>query len=95
MEEQAGMPEQFVLEANYPNPFNPTTTIGYALPEAAAVRLVVYDVLGREVAVLVDGVRPAGRHEATFGAGGLPTGVYLYQLQAGSFTQTRRMLMVK
>jgi hypothetical protein len=59
------------------------------------VRLVVYDVLGCQVAVLVDGVRPAGRHEVIFEAANLPNGVYLYQLQAGSFTQTRQMLLVK
>jgi hypothetical protein len=94
-EDDAEVPEAFALEANYPNPFNPQTTIGYVLPEVAAVRLAIYDVLGRQVAVLVDGVRPAGRHEATFAATGLPSGVYLYQLQADAFTQTRRMLLVK
>jgi hypothetical protein len=97
------VPAQVALEANYPNPFNPQTTIGYVLPQASVVRLVVYDVLGREVTVLVDGTRPAGRQEVTFEAANLPSGVYLYQLQAGapgsgpgqSFTQTRRMLLVK
>ncbi|NBC17997.1 MAG: T9SS type A sorting domain-containing protein [Bacteroidetes bacterium] len=88
-------PEAFALAANYPNPFNPQTTIRYALPQAAEVRLVVYDVLGREVAVLVDGMRPAGRHQAVFEAANLPSGVYLYRLDADSFTQTRRMLLVK
>jgi len=65
------------------------------LPEASAVRLVIYDVLGRQVATLVDGVRPAGRHRVTFEAANLPSGIYLYRLDAGSFTQTRRMLLVK
>ncbi|NBC17999.1 MAG: T9SS type A sorting domain-containing protein, partial [Bacteroidetes bacterium] len=94
-EDAEDLPQAFALAPNYPNPFNPQTTIGYELPEASAVRLVVYDVLGRQVAVLVDGVRPAGRHEVTFEAANLPSGVYLYQLQAGAFTQTRRMLLVK
>jgi hypothetical protein len=95
VENDAEVPDAFVLEANYPNPFNPQTTIGYVLAEAGAVRLVVYDVLGRQVAVLVDGVRPAGRHEVTFEAANLPTGVYLYRIDAGTFIQTRRMLLVK
>ncbi|NBC17995.1 MAG: T9SS type A sorting domain-containing protein [Bacteroidetes bacterium] len=102
-EDEADVPEAFALDAAYPNPFNPQTTIGYVLPEAAEVRLVVYDVLGRQVAVLVEGVRPAGRHQVTFEATDLTTGVYLYRLDAGApgsgpgqaFTQTRRMLLVK
>ncbi|NBC17998.1 MAG: serine hydrolase [Bacteroidetes bacterium] len=95
VEATPAVPTQFNLELNYPNPFNPQTTIGYVLPEASAVRLVVYDVLGRRVAVLVDGVRPAGRHQVTFEAANLPSGVYLYRLDAGAFTQTKRMLLVK
>jgi hypothetical protein len=95
VEDEAGVPEQFVLEANYPNPFNLQTTIGFALPQTSAVRLVVYDVLGREVARLVEGTLSAGRHEVVFDASGLPTGVYLYRLQADGFVQTRRMLLVK
>ncbi|NBC17994.1 MAG: T9SS type A sorting domain-containing protein [Bacteroidetes bacterium] len=97
------VPDQVALSKNYPNPFNPTTVIRYALPQASAVRLAVYDVLGRQVAVLVDDVRPAGRYEVTFEAANLPSGVYLYRLEAvapGSgpgqaFTQTKRMLLVK
>jgi len=95
VEDEVGVPEQFVLEANYPNPFNPQTTIGFAVPQASSVRLVVYDVLGREVARLVEGTLPAGRHEAMFEATQLPSGVYLYRLEAGGFVQTRRMLLLK
>jgi len=88
-------PAAFALEANAPNPFNVRTTIRYSLPEASAVDLVVYDMLGRHVTTLLDGTRPAGLHEAVFDASGLPTGVYLYRLEAGRFVQTRRMLVVR
>ena len=89
------VPEAYQLAANYPNPFNPTTTITFALPEAAPVRLTVYDVTGRAVAHLIDETRAAGWHEVRFDASGLPSGVYLYHIVAGSFTQTRRMVLVK
>ncbi len=93
--EVAGVPEAYVLEANYPNPFNPQTTIRFSVPESAQVTLVVYDVLGRQVQVLVDGVRQAGTYEAVFEAGDLPSGTYLYRLETpqGSFVQT--MLLLK
>lgn len=85
----------FGLEPNYPNPFNPSTEIRFALPEAAHVTLVVYDVTGREVMRLVDGALEAGRHQVRWDASSLPSGVYLYQLRAGSFTKTQRMTLVK
>jgi hypothetical protein len=84
-----------VLYPNYPDPFNPATTIRYALPEAGAVRLVVYNALGQEVAHLVEGLVAAGTHEVVFDGQGLPSGVYLYRLEAGTFVQTRRMTLVK
>jgi hypothetical protein len=105
-----GTPATFELAQNYPNPFNPTTSIRFQVPEAADVRLAVYDRLGREVAVIVDGRMDAGRHETSFDATGLASGVYLYKLQArstgsptgpdgvrgsGSFVQTRKMIVVK
>ena len=89
------LPADFALSQNYPNPFNPATQIAFALPQAGPVRLAVYDVLGREVAVLVDEHLSAGTHEATFEATGLPSGVYLYRLEAHSFTRTQRMLLAK
>lgn len=83
------------LDGAYPNPFNPQTTIRYALSEAAPVRLAIYDLLGREVALLVDGTQAAGTHEAVFEATGLPSGVYLYRIAAGTFAQTGRMTLMK
>ena len=92
--DEAG-PSQFVLEANYPNPFNPETEIAFTLPQAATVRLVVFDMLGRAVAHLVDGALAAGRHQVRFEASHLPSGTYLYRIEAGSFVQVRRMVLLK
>ena len=93
--EEAPLPTEFALKPNYPNPFNPQTTIVFDLPARAKVKLVIYDLLGREVRVLVEGVREAGVHEVVFEANQLPSGTYLYRLEtvAGSFVQ--RMLLVK
>ena len=91
----ADVPAQFALDQNYPNPFNPVTTIAYALPTASDVSLAVYDVLGRRVAVLVEARRAAGRHMARFDASGLPGGVYVYRLQAGSFIATKSLVVLK
>jgi len=94
-EEAAEVPMDFALDQNYPNPFNPVTTIRFDLPEAVHVRLVVYDVMGREVARLVDGTMQAGQHRARWDASGLPSGVYLYRLTAGAFTETKAMILLK
>ncbi len=91
----AGTPETFGLEQNFPNPFNPATKIVYAVPELADVRLIVYDLTGKEVAVLAEGLKFAGQYEVTFASGQLPTGMYFYRLTAGSFTETRKMLFIK
>jgi hypothetical protein len=92
----------FTLLQNYPNPFNPTTSIGYSvraasrqLPAVSSVRLVVYDLLGREVAVLVNGKKEAGLYEVPFDGSKLPSGVYLYKLMAGGYTECRRMVLIK
>ncbi|MFB3130904.1 MAG: T9SS type A sorting domain-containing protein, partial [Rhodothermales bacterium] len=93
-EAESDVPVRFVLGQNYPNPFNPQTTIRFSVPESAQVKLAVYDVLGREVRVLVDGTREAGRHEVVFDASGLPSGTYLVRLvtPAGSFVQTMQLM---
>jgi subtilisin family serine protease len=89
------LPQEVALRQNFPNPFNPSTVIRFALPAAAQVDLRVYDLLGREVAVLTSGLRPAGVHEAAFNAAGLASGVYLYRLTAGGVVRTARMMVLK
>jgi len=92
---EASVPEILALHENYPNPFNPATKIRFDLPEAAHVRLVLYDVMGREVARLVDGQMEAGYRSVTWNAADVPSGVYLYRLTAGQFTATKRMILQK
>jgi ligand-binding sensor domain-containing protein len=89
------VPAAYSLEQNYPNPFNPTTTIKYGLPNTSRARLTVYDILGREVSVLVNERREAGLHEVTFDGSNLASGVYFYRLQAGDFVSTKRMVALK
>lgn len=89
------IPTHFALFQNYPNPFNPETVIRYALPVPGIVQLKVYDMLGKEVAVLVDGERPAGEHIVRFDGRSLPTGVYFYRLVAGTFVETRKGVLIR
>jgi hypothetical protein len=86
---------KFSLEQNYPNPFNPSTTIQYQIPESGLVTLKIYDVLGREIITLVNEELSAGKHEADFDASGFNSGVYFYRLQAGSFIETKKMVLMK
>jgi len=88
-------PEHFYLQQNYPNPFNPSTTIRFSLPQRSHVMLKVFDVLGREVATLVDGEFIAGDHSVVFDAKGLPSGVYFYRLTTPTFSQTKPMEVIK
>ncbi len=88
-------PGGYALEASYPNPFNPTTEIAYTVPVGSRVSVRVFNVLGQEVATLVDGYRAAGRHQVTFDATALSAGVYLYVMEADGFTMTRRMTLLK
>jgi hypothetical protein len=94
-EVEASLPGSFALHQNYPNPFNPSTNISFDLTVASDVRLAVYDMLGREVAVLADGRYAPGVHTVAFEAGNLPSGVYLYRLEAGGKKQTRALLLSK
>ncbi len=89
------IPSSFDLHQNYPNPFNPTTVVRYQLPVASSVKLVVYDILGREMAVLANEKKNAGSYEVKFDAEGLSSGVYFYRMQAGDFTETKRLLLLK
>jgi len=94
------VPTRYQLHANRPNPFNPTTTIAYDLPRSGHVRLVIYDVRGKEVAQLVSANQPAGRHVATWDGRSAKSepaasGVYFYRLEAGDFVQTKKMVLLK
>jgi hypothetical protein len=91
----APVANRFSLAQNYPNPFNPITKISYTLRSKGMVRFSVYDVMGREVVVLVDGVQNAGSHEVTFSGAGLPSGVYFYQLQTANEVITKKMALVR
>jgi hypothetical protein len=89
------LPNEYYLDQNYPNPFNPQTTISFGLPKASHVRLTVYNLQGRRVAVLVDGMQTAGVHRAVFDGGSLASGIYLIRMEAEGFNQTQKMVLVK
>jgi hypothetical protein len=100
--EVQSVPIEFSLQQNFPNPFNPTTTIHYSIAGSrgqasgvSQVRLAVYDLLGREVAVLVDGQQAPGEYSVTLSASGLSSGMYFYRLQAGHYTQVRKMMVIR
>jgi hypothetical protein len=95
LEADDGIPSSFALQQNYPNPFNPVTTIQYSIPRNGQVRLIVYDVFGRQVDVLESGVKSAGNYKVNFDASRLASGVYMYRLQADGFSIVRKMLVVK
>lgn len=94
-ENENSIPTTFSLDQNYPNPFNPSTKISWQSPISSHQTLKVYDVIGNEVATLVDDFRSAGRYEVTFNASGLSSGIYFYKLQAGNFVETRKMILMK
>jgi hypothetical protein len=89
------LPSSYCLNQNYPNPFNPTTTISYQLPAYSHVKLNVYDILGREVATIVNNNQPAGNYKVEFNADKLVSGVYFYQLKSGNFSQTKKFILMK
>jgi hypothetical protein len=89
------LPKQIELYNNYPNPFNPTTNIPFYLPSRSATTLKIFDALGKEVAVLVNKELPAGSYTYQWNAGNKTSGVYFYQLQAGTFTETKKLLLLR
>lgn len=86
---------EFRLDQNYPNPFNPTTIIKYQIPEYSFVTLIVYDVLGNEIATLLNEEKPDGSYEVEFGGSDLPSGIYFYRIKAGTFVETKKMVILK
>jgi hypothetical protein len=89
------IPTEYKLEQNYPNPFNPTTTINYSIPKKGIVQLNVYDALGREVATLINKEQSVGNYKIDFNAASLTSGIYFYRLQSGSFTQTKKLILLR
>jgi hypothetical protein len=89
------IPKKYSLSQNYPNPFNPSTTIKYAIASSSYVTIKVFDILGNEVASLVNEKKPIGNYTVNFNASNLSSGVYLYQIRAGSFISTKKMLLLK
>ena len=88
-------PTEFSLEQNFPNPFNPTTTIRFSIPEAVHIKITIFNLLGQEIAVLVDEIRESGSHSVDFNASQLNSGIYIYKIESGSFIQTRKMTLIK
>jgi hypothetical protein len=95
VEVEVSLPLEYSLEQNFPNPFNPTTTIRYAIPEDNFVSIKLYDVLGNEVITLVNEQQQAGRYEMLFNASSIASGVYYYQITSGNFNQTRKLVLMK
>ncbi len=89
------IPTEYLLEQNYPNPFNPNTTIKYSIPRASLVNIKIYDILGREVEKLVDEEKSPGQYQVLFSAKGLASGVYFYQIRAGNFISTKKLVLLK
>jgi hypothetical protein len=89
------IPKEYSVSQNYPNPFNPNTTINFALPQTAVTKIIVYDVLGREIQPLINKELKAGYHEVNFNAGNFPSGVYFYRIQSGNFISTKKMILMK
>ncbi|MFQ5532059.1 MAG: T9SS type A sorting domain-containing protein, partial [Candidatus Nanoarchaeia archaeon] len=90
-----GIIKEYILEINYPNPFNPSTQIRYQIPSAVFVNLTVYNSLGQTVAKLVNEYQSEGRYSVEFDANDLPSGIYFYKIQAGPFSDVKKMLLTK
>ena len=94
-DKQKIIPTTYILSQNYPNPFNPSTTIEYAIPKTSFVTLKIYDILGTEVRSLVNEEKNLGSYQINFDASSLASGIYFYKIQAGSFVQTKKMILLK
>jgi hypothetical protein len=94
-EDISSKPSAFALSQNYPNPFNPSTVIRYSVPQTSEVTIRVYDMLGRVVTTLVNERKAEGVYELPFNVQGLASGTYFYRLQAGTFSETKKMLLLK
>ncbi len=90
-----GIPKEYKLQQNYPNPFNPSTTISFELPQKSEVNLTIYNTLGQVVATLINEVKQAGQHQIVFDASDLPNGVYIYRINAGSYSAAKKMILLK
>jgi hypothetical protein len=89
------LPSEFILSQNYPNPFNPTTTVSFSLPYKSFVSIKIFDLIGRDVATIVLEELSAGSHSRQWNSEDLPSGVYFYRLQAGSFTETKKLVLLR
>jgi len=89
------LPQEYLISQNYPNPFNPSTTISYALPKSEMVTIRIYNILGQMVRTLVNQNESAGTHTVSFKADDLTSGIYFYSIQAGSFNQVKKMMLLK
>jgi hypothetical protein len=92
---ESAIPKAYAMYQNYPNPFNPSTTFSFDLPVKSFVSLKIYDILGREVAILVSEEMPAGAYNRQWNTQRFSSGIYFYRLQAGSFTQTKKLVLLK
>jgi hypothetical protein len=95
VEDNEQLPSEYLLSQNYPNPFNPTTKIKYSIPISTNVELRVFDILGNEIETLVNEEKQSGTYLITWYAKQLPSGIYFYQLIAGNFIQTKKMILIK
>jgi hypothetical protein len=89
------LPTTYSISQNYPNPFNPTTKINYSVPKTSYVTVKVYDILGRVVATIVNENKPVGNYSVQFNANRLTSGIYFYRMESGSFSQTKKLLLLK
>jgi hypothetical protein len=92
---RTNVPQQYGLAQNYPNPFNPSTTIKFQMPSKGFVKLKIYDMIGREIATLVDGFQEAGTHDVKFDASNLPSGIYFYRITTGTYGATKKLVLIK